>query len=113
MEWYGPDHFGAQRASLEGKLEALPGGQLVLVRYSARHNTLDEWVYNGADIDLQKVIWAREMDSASDQELFRYYQDRKVWLVEPDQSPVVVEPYPGTETANRQLPQKTEGASQP
>ncbi len=102
VAWYGPDHFGAERACLERKLELLPGAQLVLVRYATGHDPLDEWVYNGADINGSKVIWAREMDAASNQDLFRYYKDRKVWLVEPDQSPVEIQPYPGTEMANGQ-----------
>ena len=63
--WYGPEHFGTERASIEETLERQPGGQLVLVRYAPGHNTLDEWVYNAADIDASKVIWAREMDAAS------------------------------------------------
>jgi hypothetical protein len=113
MGWYGPDHFGAERAGVEKELEALPGEQLVLVRYAASHNPLDEWVYNGADIDGSKVVWAREMDATDNQELLRYYKNRKVWLVEPDQSPVVVVPYPGTETANGQPQQKMEGLSHP
>ena len=63
-------------------------------RYSPRHNPFDEWVYNGADIDGSKVIWAREMDAANNLELIRYYRDRRVWLVEPDSTPSAVSPYP-------------------
>jgi hypothetical protein len=61
--WYGPDHFGTERARIESEMEQLPGQQLILVRYSALHNPLDEWVYNAADIDDSKVVWAREMDA--------------------------------------------------
>ncbi len=42
--------------------ESLPGGQIAIVRYSSEHNPQDEWIYNAADIDQSKVIWAREMD---------------------------------------------------
>ncbi len=82
--WYGPDHFGADRAKVEGQLERLPGKQLAIVRYSSTHNSMDEWVYNTADIDGSKVVWAREMDAANNDELMRYYSDRNVWLVQPD-----------------------------
>ena len=64
------------------------------MRYSVAHNPQDEWIYNAADIDHSKVIWAREMDPASNRELFQYYKDRKVWLVQPDTQPVAVSPYP-------------------
>jgi hypothetical protein len=65
----------------------MPGKQLVIVRYSPDHNSLDEWVYNAADIDGAKVIWAREMNAANDFELIDHYKDRKVWLVQPDTEP--------------------------
>jgi hypothetical protein len=100
--WYGPDHFGTERARVLSQIEHLPGPQLILVRYTARHNPLDEWVYNAPDIDTSKVVWAREMDAAHNLELMHYYPDRKVWLVEPDSLPAVVSPYPD-------VPQQTAG----
>lgn len=88
--WVGPARFGAQRAVVEAQLERLPGKQLVLVRYAAGHDPLDEWVYNLADIDGSKVVWAREMDTANNLELMRYYHNRTVWLVEPDTTPATI-----------------------
>ena len=79
---------------MERQLEQLPGGQIAIVRYSSDHNPQDEWVYNAADIDQSKVIWAREMDRTSNQELFQYYRDRKVWLVQPDKRPIDISPFP-------------------
>ena len=95
--WYGPGVFGKDRSEVLHKLESLPGGQIAIVRYSPGHNPQDEWIYNAADIDQSKVIWAREMDPANNRELFQYYKDRKVWLVQPDTSPVAVSPYPVSE----------------
>jgi hypothetical protein len=95
--WYGPDHFGTERARVESEMEQVPGKQLLLVRYSSRHNPLNEWVYNAPDIDTSKVVWAREMDAAHNLELMHYYPDRKVWLVEPDMLPATVLPYPTTQ----------------
>jgi hypothetical protein len=92
--WNGPGHFGLERAQIESRLEQLPGPQLVLVRYSTKHFPMDEWVYNAADIDGSKVIWAHEMDAASNVELINYYKDRKVWVVEPDSQPITVSLYP-------------------
>lgn len=94
FSWYGPDYFGNERAQVEQGLEKLPGLQLAIVRYSADHNSVDEWVYNAPDIDGSKVIWAREMDAANNLELIRYYPGRHVWLVQPDRQPAEVTPYP-------------------
>jgi len=94
VSWYGPGQFGAPRARVESELEHLPGQQLAIVRYTQDHSPLDEWVYNAADIDRSKVIWAREMDPADNLELIRYYKNRTVWLVQPDAKPVKVSPYP-------------------
>ena len=97
--WYGLNYFGDARAHVQENLDQLPGQQLAIVRYSAGHNSVDEWVYNGPDIDSSKVIWAREMDPASNLELIRYYPSRHVWLVQPDTSPVEVTAYPMSEQA--------------
>jgi hypothetical protein len=104
VEWYGPGHFGTERAHLEASLEKLPGKQLVIVHYSPRHEVFDEWVYNAADIDNSKVIWAREMNTADNAELIHYYKDRNVWLVQPDISPVIPTPY--TEETPTSIPHK-------
>ena len=99
-EWYGPGHFGTERAHLEADLEKLPGKQLVLVRYSPDHNVFDEWVYNSVDIDNSKVIWAREMDSANNLDLIHYYKDRQVWLAQPDVTSPELTVYPVREFDN-------------
>ena len=85
--------IGPQRAAIEAQIESTPEPALILVRYRPDHNALWEWVYNGADIDRQKVIWARDMGSDQNQELLRYYADRRVWLLEPDEIPLRLSPY--------------------
>lgn len=101
--WFGPDHFVPERARVEKELAQNPGGQLAIVRYSATHDPIQEWVYNGADIDGAKVIWARAMDSTEDEELIRYYKDRKAWLIQPDS--------PGEEITDYPVPQQVTAAS--
>lgn len=93
--WSGPEQSGLPRSLVEKRLENLPGEHLVIVRYGPDHSPLNEWVYNAPDIDQSKVIWARDMDPVSNEELLRHYNDRDAWLVEPDSSPVRVEPYDG------------------
>jgi hypothetical protein len=75
------------RADLLAALERLPGHQLVIVRYAPNHDTFNEWVYNEANIDAAKVIWAREMDPVQNQELIRYFKGRQVFLFEADKDP--------------------------
>ena len=83
------------RASVSSHLHEQPGNHLVIVRYNSDHNPHTEWVYNDADIDGAKVVWARDMGTAKNQELLDYYKDRRVWLVEPDEKPVRVTPFEG------------------
>jgi hypothetical protein len=108
--WAGPDHFGTERARIERELEQFPGGQLAIVRYGPDHNPLNEWVYNCADIDGSKVVWAREMAARDNRELIRYYSSRRVWLVEPDSEPAKISPYPSPEQASLP-PEQLRGAS--
>lgn len=98
--------IGPNRDAIDKRLESLPGPQLVLVRYSSDHDPLAEWVYNHADIDQQKVVWARDMNAAQNEELLQYFKDRHVWLLEPDQIPPKLVPYTDT-TARTHLISKT------
>jgi hypothetical protein len=102
MMWYGPDPIGAPRARMLAKLESYAGPQLAIVRYTPDHNCLDEWVYNSPDIDKSKVVWARDMGSAANQELLRYFYDRTVWLVQPDFDPPRISPYRSAEQRETQ-----------
>jgi hypothetical protein len=94
-EWYGRRfESGTERAKIAAYLAKQPEKALVIVRYSPDHSSLDEWVYNAADIDNSKVVWAREMDEAENLALIHYYKGRTVWLVQPDSKPATVSLYP-------------------
>lgn len=94
MTWYYTRPGNTERARIEARLEQEPGLQLALVRYKPGHDFFEEWVYNRADIANAKVVWARELDDASNRALIRYFHGRWVWLVEPDTKPATVVPYP-------------------
>jgi len=79
------DPFG--RGAIDARLAQAPGQQLVFVRYWPQHIFQQEWVYNAADIDGARVVWARDLGAAEDQKLRRYYPNRAVWLLEPDARP--------------------------
>ena len=101
--WVGPSHYGQDRAQVAEELERLPGKHLVLVRYGATHEPADEWVYNLADIDGAKTIWARELDNEHNEQLFRYYKDRDVWLVQPDVPESRLIPFSGMQRMDTRL----------
>jgi hypothetical protein len=81
------------RAAIAEKLAHTPGQHLILVRYSDDHNIHDEWVYNDAEIDGAKVLWARELDGEQNAKLFAYFKDRRIWLVTPDDDNTILIPY--------------------
>jgi hypothetical protein len=82
------------RAVLQEKLSHAPGKHLIIVRYAEDHNIHDEWVFNGAEIDGAKVLWARETNAEQNAKLFAYFKDRQIWLVEPDTDNTEFIPYP-------------------
>ncbi|MGD9714941.1 MAG: hypothetical protein AB7V46_23200, partial [Thermomicrobiales bacterium] len=81
------------RVRLVHQLEALPGQHLVLVRYGEPHSVHAEWVYNRADIDASRIIWAREVSPEEDRKLLEYFRQRKVWVLYAEEYPVRLEPY--------------------
>jgi hypothetical protein len=93
---YGPGSLplAEERNAIVRQLDRMAGRQLVLVRYAPTHDGLNEWVWNRADIDKSRTVWAHAMDPAQDAELLRYYPDRRAWLLEPDQDPIKLVPYP-------------------
>ncbi len=83
------------RALLVKKLDSLPGRHLVIVHYAANHNVHHEWVYNAADIDHAKIVWARDIPGQDLQPLIQYFKDRDVWFLEADNSPPQLLRYEG------------------
>jgi hypothetical protein len=99
VTWYWTGPGNVKRARLLSRLAAEPGTHLAIVRYSPRHDVHLEWVYNGADVDGSKVVWARDRGAAANDSLLRYFRNRRAWLVEPDErvgrERTQITPYPG------------------
>jgi hypothetical protein len=83
-----------KRTAILHQLNAGPDKHLIIVRYGSEHGSHIEWVYNHADIDGAKVVWARDMGQQQNQELLRYFSERRVWVLYADESPPRLEPYP-------------------
>jgi 4-amino-4-deoxy-L-arabinose transferase-like glycosyltransferase len=77
--------FIAQRDRVSTFLLKQPGQHLVLVRYGSNHAVENEWVYNGANIDQSRIVWAHAMPGDKDDELLRYYPARRVWVLDEDE----------------------------
>jgi hypothetical protein len=89
----------SRRSEIEERFNKLPGEHLVLVRYSPKHNVHEEFVYNDADIDRSKTVWAREIPGVDFQPLLTYFRNRDVWVLEPDADPIRLHPYPSGSSA--------------
>jgi len=63
------------------------------VRYGPSHHIPTEWVYNDADIDHAKVVWARDMGPEENKELLAYFKDRQVWVADADETSARLHPY--------------------
>jgi hypothetical protein len=88
-----------RRAALIDRLSALDRPQLVIVRYpSPEFYTGAEWVYNGADIDRQRVIFAHDLGTEQNRTLLSYYPNRTALLLTLDSKSgwEHIEPYPVT-----------------
>ncbi len=81
-----------ERAAVVRQLDDLPGEHLVIVRYGSAHDLEQEWVYNAADIDHAKIVWARDMGEMDNEELLQYFHTRQVWRIDADRSPPRLEP---------------------
>jgi hypothetical protein len=82
------------RVAIAEKLSHAPGKHLILVRYGEGYNVHDDWVFNGAEIDGAKVLWARETNPQQNEKLFAYFKDRQIWLIEPEKDNTELIPYP-------------------
>ena len=77
-------------------LEHRKDRHVVLVQYGPNHSFDAEWVFNHADIDAAKVVWARDMGLPKNCELVNYFHDRVIWSlgIDDDKKPVNLQLYP-------------------
>jgi hypothetical protein len=82
-----------RRIAVSRQLSAMPAELLVFVRYAPQHLFQEEWVWNAADIDAAKVVWARDLGPEEDRKLCAYYPGRTPLLFEPDARPMRLSAY--------------------
>jgi hypothetical protein len=77
--------WSRQRMQIIAELNRQGGHHLVIVRYvrdvPGYLSSHAEWVYNEADIDKAKVVWAREVDVNHNRKLLEYFKERQIWLL--------------------------------
>ncbi len=86
-----PQPINATRDQVAASLDS-SARHVILVHYTGVQSPHEEWVYNSANIDSQRVIWAHDLGEERNEPLLRYYADRRIWRFEPDISPVRLQP---------------------
>ena len=83
LGWRPPSWYmsapGSPRERVREQLEAQPGRHLLLVRYPSDHDARREWVYNGASIDAERIVWAHDMGPQKNGEIIGHFGGRRVW----------------------------------
>jgi hypothetical protein len=82
------------KARILALLGKMGGRHLAIVKPKTDAANLFQWIYNDADIDASRVVWARDRGAEENQALLQYFADRQVWLVDPNTEPAQIAPYP-------------------
>ncbi|WP_028388305.1 hypothetical protein [Legionella fairfieldensis] len=78
-------HFLEKRNRVLSVLNNQPGLQLVFVHQGRLNDPNEIWVYNRADIDASKIVWANDMTPQKNQRLIDYYGNKRaVWKLNDD-----------------------------
>jgi len=89
-----PSIWFRQRARILEQLQRQNEKHLIVVSYGPQHSFNDEWVYNEADIDNAKVVWARSMNTRENCQLVNFFKDRRIWSLEVNNDNSIIEPMP-------------------
>jgi hypothetical protein len=81
------------KARILARLDRTGGRHLVLVKPKTDPDNVFQWIYNDADIDRSKVVWARDMGVDGNRSLLEYFRDRTIWVVDPNVEPATILPY--------------------
>jgi hypothetical protein len=93
LTWCSPAVYRTWRSEIQRQLLSMAGNHLLIVSYDASHPVIDEWVFNDADIDGSRIVWARDMGKPRNKEIVDYFSERKVWIVHADDPRPQLLPY--------------------
>ena len=86
-----PFAWHMHRSQVVTQFEHEEGKHLIIVSYGPKHSVHDEWVYNKADIDGAKVVFARHMSETQNCKLIEYFRLHHIWSLHIDSD----QPIPG------------------
>lgn len=94
------------KARISATLRRIPGDHLVIVKTKTDVMNLFQWIYNDADIDRSRIVWARDLGADRNRQMEAYFAARQVWLVDPNVEPATCVRYAAasvitSETASR------------
>jgi hypothetical protein len=93
---------------ITAQLASLPGDHLIFVKAKRDPNNLYQWIYNAADIDGSRFVWARDLGDAENTQLAASMAGRRVWMVDPNVEPATLAAYdpamPKTALQSRRQP---------
>ncbi len=72
-----------------------PGLHLAFVLAKTDENNLLQWIYNSAEIDQARIVWARDLGPEENRKLADYFHARQVWMINPNVQPAEISPYLG------------------
>jgi hypothetical protein len=61
------------KARIATTLQQIPGNHLVFVKAKTEEMNLFQWIYNDADIDHSRVVWARDLGADRNRQLQSYF----------------------------------------
>jgi hypothetical protein len=79
-----PNHTTSRRSEILASIRHHPGKHLVLVNYGEPQNCHEAWIYNEANLDDAKVVWARSINPSADARLCASFGERTVWRLHVD-----------------------------
>jgi hypothetical protein len=82
------------RIKIKKQLQETPGNHLVFIQDPPPQYRFISWMQNGADIDRSRIVWARDLGAAENEQLKRYYPNRVVWLLKTEVQPPKLERAP-------------------